>query len=81
MKNVCLWMWKGKDEDANKKIYCVEEICYRIFLNPERSYIFYKALVAFIICSKSDIITIEYLKKKKGTEILKITGYKLQLFI
>ena len=62
-------------------MYCVEEISYIIFLNPERSYISYKALVAFIICNKSDITTIGYLKKKKGTEIVKITGYKLQLFI
>ena len=52
MEKNCLWILKGRDEYTNEKIYCIERNKYRKFVNPKISYIFQKALVLSIICSK-----------------------------
>ena len=54
-----------------KKIYCVIFSKYRKFEKPKTSYLFEKALVLSIICSKCEN---ELFKKEKSTEISKILG-------
>ena len=52
-----------------KKIYCVIFSKYRKFEKPKTSYLFEKALVLSIICSKCEN---ELFKKEESTEISKI---------
>ena len=52
-----------------KKIYCVICSKYRKFEKPKISYLFEKALVLSIICSKCEN---ELFKKEESTEISKI---------
>ena len=54
-----------------KKIYCVICSKYRKFEKPKISYLFEKALVLSIICSKCEN---ELFKKEESTEISKILG-------
>ena len=57
-----------------KKLYCV--ICgkYKKFKNPKISYIFEKALVFLIICSKCKKEGEKIFRAEEAIEILKIIG-------